>query len=143
MEIERLCARCDGPLPSPSRADRRYCTDACRQAAYEDRQRQARVELLRADGPERAESASRLERLRAAIVEATREERLVGVIAAESRTNWRASAWLLSRMHPERWGERGRDVPFTLGDDPEDPFAEVDQIAEARRRREQKKPPGY
>ena len=138
MEIERRCARCDGPLPSPSRADRRFCTDACRQSAYEERQRHARVELL----PEQDESGLRLERLRAAIVEATKEERLVAVVAAEARTNWRASAWLLARLHPTRWGERGRDVPFALGDDL-DEFAEVDEIRAARRRREQKKPPGY
>src|SRR5687767_10811501 len=111
VETERRCVRCGGPPPQPTRADRIYCRDGCRQAAYEQRVRHARVELLPDGGPGRDVPTSQLDRLRDAIVEATREERLVAVIAAESRTDWRASAWLLSRMHPTRSGERRRDVP--------------------------------
>jgi hypothetical protein len=97
-------------------------------AAFQERQREARVQLL---GDEVAdESPSRLDQLRAALREALREERLVGVVAAEARHNWRASAWLLSRMHPTRWGERGGDMPLTL-DDEADPFTEFDQLGES------------
>ena len=108
---ERVCARdgCENPIPAGSRADRRYCTDACRTAACSARQRRARLRLMDAvrqagDGPPEPPA---LDRLRAAVKDALQEEKLVAVIAAEARHNWRASAWLLSRLHPTRWGERG------------------------------------
>jgi hypothetical protein len=139
----RVCGRdgCENPIPAGSRADRRYCTDACRTAAYSDRQRRARLRLMDAvrqagDGPPEPPA---LDRLRAAVKDAVQEEKLVAVIAAEARHNWRASAWLLSRLHPTRWGERGRDVPIVFDDDPADPFREVDELADRRRR----KPDGF
>jgi hypothetical protein len=139
----RMCQRdgCENPIPATSRADAKYCEPSCRWRAYADRQREARVQLVRDserfDDP--APPDDRLDRLRAAVKDAVQEEKLVAVIAAEARQNWRASAWLLSRIHPDRWGERGRDVPLAFEDDPNDPFREVDELAERRSRR----PPGY
>jgi hypothetical protein len=73
------------------------------------------VQLLTEPRP--AESSGQLDQLREVLREALKEERLLAVVAAEARTNWRASAWLLSRMHPKVWGERGRDVPVSFNDD--------------------------
>ena len=135
---ERRCTHCGEPLPAKSRSDKLYCDDGCRMAAYRERQRAAHVQLLR--GEDIDTSPTQLDLLREAVKEAVREEKLLAVIAAEARQgNWRASAWLLSRMFPERWSERGRDVPFALDGDPADPFQEFDELAERRRR----KPPGY
>jgi hypothetical protein len=66
------------------------------------------------------------------------EPALVAAIAAAAkRGSWQAAAWLLERSHPERWarppareGQVYRPVPREA-----DPFAEVDEIAERRRRR--------
>jgi predicted nucleic acid-binding Zn ribbon protein len=139
VEVERRCVQCGGALPEGSRADRRYCSSACRTAAYAERQRRARTRLLAEHEEPPDESARRLDLLREAVRDAVQEPKLVAVIAAEARHNWRASAWLLSRIHPTRWGERGRDVPLTFDDDPDDPFREVDELASRRRR----KPDGY
>lgn len=143
VAVIRRCVKCGGSLPEGSRSDRRYCGDACRTAAYAERQRQERTRLVIEHEVEHEASAyehdDRLDRLRDAVREAIQEPRLLGVIAAEARHNWRASAWLLSRIHPDRWGERGRDVPFEVGTDPDDPFREVDELADRRRRR----PDGY
>jgi hypothetical protein len=138
VAVERRCEQCGGPLPEPSRADRRYCSGGCRTAAYESRQRRARVTLVEGE-PEPATAPTPLDQLREAVRSAVQEEKLVAVIAAEARHNWRASARLLSRIHPTRWGERGRDVPLNFEDDPNDPFREVDELAERRKRR----PDGY
>jgi hypothetical protein len=147
---ERTCARegCESPLPTGARADARYCSGACRTRAYADRQRAARVRLIE-DAPQDVQQAeavpqaavepTQIERLRVALASALQEEKLVAVVAAEARSNWRASAWLLSRIHPTRWGERGREVPLAFPDDPDDPFREVDELAERRKRR----PDGY
>jgi hypothetical protein len=108
--------------------------------AYQERQWTARAQLL---AQTTDEASTRRDQLRDIVREAVREEPLVAVIAAEARQgNWRASAWLLSRLYPTKWGERGGDVPFALDDDA-DPFAEFDQVAERRRLREERKPPGY
>jgi hypothetical protein len=128
MSAVRRCEQCGGPLPEPSRADRRYCSGACRTGAYEQRQRHARVTLIEPE-PVPATAPSQLDQLREAVKSAIREEKLLAVVAAEARTNWRASAWLLSRLHPTRWGERGREVPLAFTDDPDDPFKEVDELA--------------
>lgn len=53
--------------------------------------------------------------------------------------NWRAAGWLLARRHPTRWGERVSPDAPPLAVDGNDPFLEVDQLAERRRR----KPDGY
>lgn len=40
--------------------------------------------------------------------EAEAEVLMAGTIAAKSRTEWTAAAWLLERKYPERWGRRER-----------------------------------
>jgi hypothetical protein len=72
------------------RADRRYCSPRCRVAAHRARKRDAR-KLVQT----------------AALDEAT----LVGYILSASETNWRAGAWLLERVYPERWGAGARPRP--------------------------------
>jgi hypothetical protein len=82
--------------------------------------------------------------LRARVLQARAEGevRNVAQIARAAATNWQAAAWMLERQFPDRWGRvsvRMRDTPTE--DDAtsvvhEDPFAEVDELAEARRRRE-------
>jgi hypothetical protein len=63
------------------------------------------------------------------------EMRAVGLIAQAAQSQWQAAAWLLERQFPERWArvsqrDKAEPEPPTA-----DPFAEVDQLAEARRRR--------
>jgi transposase len=65
------------------------------------------------------------------------ETRNVAIIAQAAQTQWQAAAWLLERQFPERWArpaprEHAKPEPTTAVDDP---FAEVDQLAEVRRRR--------
>ena len=140
MTTVRYCVQCGDPLPERSRIDRRFCKDACRQAAYEDRQRAARVQLIaneHVDDPD-----ERLRQLRDAVAQAVEEPRLLAVVAGAARTQWRAAAWILSRTHPERWGERGRDTPLVFDSD-DDPFLEVDQVAQRRAERGAKRQEGY
>jgi hypothetical protein len=126
-----------------ARANRVYCSRAHRTAAYERRKRQARLRAFSdqrapVDGPT-PDPASQLERLQVAVAEATQEPKLVAVIASEARQgNWRAAAWLLSRLYPSRWGERVREIALVPEDDP---FAELDELAELRRLRT--RPDGY
>lgn len=65
-----------------------------------------------------------------------REERLVGLVAAGAKTNWRAAAWLLERRHPERWAPVRRSAldeePVPVAPDEHDPFAEIDELAAKR-----------
>lgn len=72
------------------------------------------------------------------------EARNVAQIANAARANWQAAAWLLERQHPERWGRtsvRLRDEQLSDADleaaltAPDDPFKEVDELAERRRSR--------
>lgn len=72
------------------------------------------------------------------------EARNVTHIARAAATSWQAAAWLLERMYPERWGRvsvRLRDeeppAPAELETDLDfdDPFREVDELAEKRRSR--------
>ena len=63
------------------------------------------------------------------------ETRHVALISRAAAGNWQAAAWLLERQYPERWGRperRKRHEP--PGVEP-DPFAEVDELAEKRRKR--------
>jgi hypothetical protein len=79
-------------------------------------------------------------KLEAALAKATEEPRLVAIVAAAAaRGDWRASAWILSRRWPERWGtpqqRRESEIPEpapTL--DPNSPFYEIDELASRRRR---------
>ena len=66
------------------------------------------------------------------------EARAVTLIATAAREDWRAAAWYLERSFPERWGtvqERADASATKDADAPPDPFAEVDELAAARRRR--------
>lgn len=72
------------------------------------------------------------------------EARHVASIAKAAREgNWQASAWWLERMYPDRWGRvsvRLRDMPDEDAAqiervDVDDPFREVDELAELRRTR--------
>jgi hypothetical protein len=137
--VERRCRHCDKPLPLTARPDQRYCSAAHRQAAYERRRGPAqRSNRSVAVG----ESDPILAQLEAAVGKATQEHVLVGRIAAPAaRGEWRARAWLLERQHPERWGRRDRETPPRVETPPDDPFAEVDQLAEQRRKR--KRPNGF
>jgi hypothetical protein len=79
-------------------------------------------------------------RLQEALDQALAEQRLVAVIAAGARSNWRAAAWLLERQYPERWGrDRAKGLTAETGGE-DDPFREVDELAEARRRRRELRP---
>jgi len=71
------------------------------------------------------------------------EVRLVSIIASAARTDWRAALALLEREFPDRWGpvsvrvrelEPPPEVDVTPVDD-DDPFREVDELAERRRSR--------
>lgn len=93
------------------------------------------------DAPADVEYHELRERVEHARAEA--EARNVAAIASAARENWQAAAWLLERQHPERWGRvsvRVRDDATPPPDEvqisaPDDPFAEVDELAEARQRR--------
>jgi hypothetical protein len=72
------------------------------------------------------------------------EVRNVAQIAKAATDSWAAAAWLLERQHPTRWGrvstrlrleaaDDERDAPVNV--DTDDPFAEVDELAERRRAR--------
>jgi hypothetical protein len=67
-------------LPRP---DRFYCSPACRQSAYE--RRRGRRSLGVVTPTEQTEIAR-------VLAEATREERLLALVAHAARTNWRAAA---------------------------------------------------
>jgi hypothetical protein len=70
------------------------------------------------------------------------ESRNVALIARAAADNWQAAAWMLERQYPDRWGRssvRLRDTPEPAPEvvvDRDDPFAEVDQLAELRQRRD-------
>lgn len=94
------------------------------------------------DAPEDAVYADLRERVEEAKAHA--EARHVASIAKAASENWQAAAWLLERMYPDRWGRvsvRMRDTSAETTSeeksDPDDPFAEVDDLAAARRRRVQ------
>jgi hypothetical protein len=71
------------------------------------------------------------------------EVRLVTEIAKAASTDWRAALALLEREFPDRWGPvsvRVREVeapesPIVTTPDEDDPFREVDELAERRRTR--------
>jgi predicted nucleic acid-binding Zn ribbon protein len=129
--MERRCPICTGLIAATSRPDRHYCSRACKQIAYERRRREAAgLEYV----VPRAGLDAELEQ---ALARATEETRLLARVAAASRTDWRASAWILQRRYPERWAGRPRPVAEPEPDkrpDAPDAFAEVDELARKRRR---------
>jgi hypothetical protein len=88
--------------------------------------------------PEFEAFAERVDRARA-----EGEARNVAQIARAAGDSWQAAAWLLERMAPERWGRvsvRLRDVAppeseVPIVTDEDDPFREVDELAERRHQR--------
>jgi hypothetical protein len=63
---------------------------------------------------------------------------VASIVAASGRGSWQASAWLLERINPARWARPpARPAPEHVPPVPaaDDPFAEVDEIAERRRRK--------
>lgn len=67
------------------------------------------------------------------------EARSVASIVTASKDDWKAAAWLLERQYPERWGKTSVRMRDEAPPEPEaevapedDPFAEVDELAERR-----------
>jgi hypothetical protein len=91
------CEACGDELPATGRSDRRYCDARCRRRAFEERH---------AAAPELApvvplsEDEQHVQELLGRVL----RERLIGLVAAGAKTNWRAPAWILERRYPERWG---------------------------------------
>jgi hypothetical protein len=133
--VDRRCEQCGEPLPLLSRSDRRYCTTACRAAASRRRDREAEARVFRGSlGSSRANAEAGFD---AALARGLDEQRLIAIIATEARRSWRAAAWLAERVYPERWGPARlrpdeQPPPMPVLDD-DDPFREVDELAERRR----------
>ena len=74
------------------------------------------------------------EQLRAVLGRLLTEEHLLGQIARASRGSWRASAWLLEKQWPEKWGPRASHVDERPRADDGDGFwQELDELAARRR----------
>jgi hypothetical protein len=127
----KTCATCGAELPALARSNRRYRDASCRRRAFE-RRRRPPVDPRLAPVVPIAEATGLAE----AVVRATDETRLTGLVAAEAgRGNWRAAAWILERRYPDRWAPirrrpDGELEPVAVDGDP---FSEVDEL---RRRRE-------
>jgi hypothetical protein len=71
------------------------------------------------------------------------EVRNVATIAKAATERWDAAAWLLERQYPERWGRVSMRLRTETSDEQteqelaraDDPFAEVDELAEKRAHR--------
>ena len=125
MDTERLCEGCGEPFEA-TRPNRRYHGPRCRKAAYLRRQHEREtVTTVTASAPG-------LDR-EAVLEEATSEARLLVYVARAAATNWRAAAWLLERRHPERWAHGAEMHDSRISPDP---FTEVDELADRRRRRQ-------
>jgi predicted nucleic acid-binding Zn ribbon protein len=123
--VARHCERCGAELPADARRDKRFCSSTCRA--------RARRRRLRAAEPLPTPPSAPEVELEIALERALAEPRLVALIANAARTNWRASAWLLERRHPERWAIGAR--PEAIRTPADDAFVEVDEIRERRERR--------
>jgi hypothetical protein len=125
------CEACGDELPALARRNKRYCDARCRRRAYEERHMPARPELAP------VVPISDNEQVQELLQRVLAEERLIAQVAAASKTNWRAAAFLLERHYPERWAPVRRPAtepaPPEVADD--DPFREVDQLAARRRAR--------
>jgi hypothetical protein len=136
----RLCDGCGEPLPTTARPNMRHHNTACRTRAYARRRRAEDRATERTSPLSRAAALSADQQ--AVLDQATSEVRLVALVAKAAQTQWRAAAWLLERRHPERWAS-GREVTLPpIGGEP-DEFAEVDQLAQLRRQRHERRPDGY
>jgi hypothetical protein len=87
------CRSCGAELPAPSRRNKRYCDARCRRRAFEQRRRQAELELAPVVPISEQVDVRPLD-----------ETQLVSLIVAEAeRGTWRAAAWLLERAYPASW----------------------------------------
>lgn len=118
-----------------------YVTVATRAVGISRRTFAEWMQRGRSDKSADAEFASFRRRVEQARAEA--EVRHVAQIAQASADSWQAAAWLLERQHPERWGRvsvRLREEappqhePAAVAPT-DDPFTEVDELAERRRNR--------
>jgi hypothetical protein len=83
------CEACGDELPATARRNRRYCDARCRRRAFEQRRREAKLELALV-----VPIAEQVD------LQAPDEARLVSLIVAEAeRGTWRAAAWLLEGAH--------------------------------------------
>jgi hypothetical protein len=126
------CAACGDELSAFSRSDRRYCDARCRRRAYRERHAPAGPELAPVA---RITDDAQAEELLQRVLD---ERRLVALVAAGAKSNWRAAAFLLERRYPERWApvRRPQAEPEPPAVDEHDPFSEVDQLAAKRRARQ-------
>jgi hypothetical protein len=88
-------------------------------------------ELEAGDEPYR-QMRERVERSRA-----EGETRNIAMVANAARENWQAAAWILERSAPERWArasQRELVVPELPAPSLDDPFAELDELAQRRAR---------
>jgi hypothetical protein len=68
---------------------------------------------------------------------------VTAIARAAAQGQWRAAAWLLERIAPERWGpQRLAGGRAAIADIAGDPFAEVDELARRRRREPLGRTPG-
>jgi hypothetical protein len=116
-----------------------YVQVACRAAGVS---RQAFGDWMRRGQREAGPYRDFRERIEKALAES--EVMHVARISQASKESWQASAWLLERQFPERWGRvstrlrldlAGETPAAQLPPEESDPFEEVDELAEARRRR--------
>ena len=132
---DRRCEGC-GKLLGWGRSNRHHHDAACRKRAERRRKRDA----IRAAAPSTLPTGQDFNAaLDAALERALSEPRLVAYIArtaTESLSGWRAAAWLLERRYPERWGPVRRPEAEQADGRvrADDPFSEVDELAERRRR---------
>lgn len=117
-----------------------YIDVACRAAGIAKATYHKWMALGRSQAPRH--TAHRLFRERVQRASSEGETVNVAVIASAARSNWQAAAWLLERQAPERWGRvsvRARDgvAPLAVPEiaTADDPFAEIDELAEVRRRK--------
>jgi transposase len=91
--------------------------------------------------PEHDDPADKTYRKFRAVLERARAEgeaRNVTLVAQAASETWQAAAWMLERSYPERWGRPSQRTAIEVVPEPakpDDPFREVDDLAEARRAR--------
>jgi hypothetical protein len=90
------------------------------------------------DGDDPADEPYRSFRQSVEQARADAETRNIAIVATAAATNWQAAAWLLERTYPDRWARISqRNLAGAVNEPParpDDPFAEVDELAAARRR---------
>jgi hypothetical protein len=98
----------------PERTLRNWLREGRRQpsgrfAAFADAVDGRRARLAVLDEPTRVlDEPTRVLDADAVLTKALAEDRLVALVAAAARGNWRAASWLLERRYPERWAADAR-----------------------------------